>query len=160
MVDREKDSNITDEQLWKILETIPDPELPYINIVELKIVRGVSQSIKSGLIEVSITPTYSGCPAMDFIEKEIIKIFSEKGLNNIQVKKVYSPPWSTKDLSEETMRKMEDNLIAPPRENTPTKCPKCQSGNVQKLGNFGSTSCKAMLKCLDCLEPFEKFKCH
>ncbi len=160
---------LTKENIFSILSEIPDPEIPVITIVELGVVRNVN-IIDEKNIEVTITPTYSGCPAMKQMEDDVRKKLSEQGFQNINIKMVYSPPWTTDWLSTEAKLKLQKYGIAPPEESTTDKsfltgkhkaitCPRCKSKNTQMVSQFGSTACKALYKCLDCLEAFDYFKC-
>ncbi len=148
-----------------ILEMVPDPEIPVINIVELGIVRE-AKIINENSCEVIITPTYSACPAMFTIEEDIIKIMKENGWNAKVVTKMF-PIWTTDWLTDEAREKLRVYGITPPEKGAdehhigkPKKCPRCGSMNSKQISRFGSTLCKASYQCLDCLEPFDYFKCH
>lgn len=158
----------SEKEILSFLEEIPDPEIPVINIVEL----GVIRKIKSGStgVEIDITPTYSGCPAMKQMEDDVMSTLKAKGIEHIQIKMVYSPAWTTDWLSPEAKEKLRVYGIAPPNESTTdksfltgkskqVKCPRCHSLNTEMVSQFGSTACKALYKCKDCLEPFDYFKC-
>lgn len=156
------------ESVWKILSEIPDPEVPVISIVELGIARDVE--IKDDKVIVSITPTYSGCPAMNAIEKEIVSLLKANGMNP-EIKIVYSPVWTTDWISDAAKAKLLAYGIAPPEKSSMDKnslsvhpkiiqCPKCRSENTELISQFGSTACKALYRCKDCKEPFDYFKCH
>ena len=155
---------ITKEEILKLLEEVCDPEIPVLNIVEMGIVRNVKENNNS--CEIEITPTYSGCPAMKTIEDEILNVLHSEGMEEVKVKKIYSPPWTTGWLSEETKLKLRDYGIAPP-EGKPDEefilkkitCPFCKSNNTKLTSEFGSTSCKSLHFCNDCCQPFEHFKC-
>tara|TARA_B100000959_G_C14652149_1_gene488780 strand:+ start:164 stop:625 length:462 start_codon:yes stop_codon:yes gene_type:complete len=142
-------------KVWGILETIPDPEIPIISIVDLGVVRDV-QYVENQLI-ITVTPTYSGCPAMGFIKEEIVRILEIEGFKDFQLNTVLFPPWTTEWMDEKTRRKIKNAGIAPPEKNV--YCPQCNSHDVDIISEFGSTACKAIYKCADCLEPFEYFKC-
>jgi ring-1,2-phenylacetyl-CoA epoxidase subunit PaaD len=155
-------------KIWELLETVCDPEVPVLSILDLGIVRDVTE-IK-GLITIQITPTYSGCPAMNVIEMEIRGILYQAGFKNVLIQQVLKPAWTTDWLSENGKRKLENYGIAPPVEtsghvgvlfgrNPVVKCPQCGSKKTEMVSLFGSTACKAFYKCLDCLEPFDYFKC-
>jgi len=153
------------KDLFEILQQIPDPEIPVINIVELGIVRD-AKMISENEAEITITPTYSACPAMFSIEEDIIKLFKEKGIS-AKVITTISPVWTTDWITDEAREKLKNYGIAPPEKgageeylNVPIKCPKCGSENTKQISRFGSTLCKASYQCLDCLEPFDYFKCH
>ena len=143
------------KQLWELLATVPDPEIPVISVVELGVIRNIE--IKNNIFVVSITPTYSGCPAMKAIEDDINSCFITNGIKNFELVIKYNPPWTTKWMSQETKDKLFKYGIAPPSEKI--ICPQCESNNISLTSEFGSTACKALYKCLNCLEPFEYFKC-
>ncbi|MCU7497082.1 MAG: phenylacetate-CoA oxygenase subunit PaaJ [Ignavibacteria bacterium] len=150
------------------LSKIMDPEVPALTIMDLGIVRDVE--ISEGHVEVSITPTYSGCPAMKAIENEIISRLREKGFDDVTVKTVYSPVWTTDWLSEDARHKLKDYGIAPPAKNgdeefiplminnETVSCPYCDSSDTVLRSRFGSTACKSLYFCNSCKEPFEYFK--
>jgi ring-1,2-phenylacetyl-CoA epoxidase subunit PaaD len=159
----------TKEEIIKLLDTIPDPEIPVISIVELGVIRDVKVS-DSKSVEVIITPTYSGCPAMKQMEDDVRKKLSENGFKNIKITTVYNPPWTTDWLNEGARKKLQEYGIAPPEESTTDKsfltgkhkavtCPRCKSKNTVMISQFGSTACKALYKCNNCLEVFDYFKC-
>ena len=137
-----------------ILKTIPDPEIPAISIVDLGIIRDVQ--CDDDMFNITITPTYIGCPAMSFIKEEIIYNMELQGVINYQVKTSLAPPWTTDWMSDEVKTKLKDAGIAPPSKNV--ICPQCDSIEVEVISNFGSTACKALYKCLSCAEPFHHFK--
>jgi len=158
----------TKESIFSLLSEIPDPEIPVISIVELGVIRDVIISGKD--IEVVITPTYSGCPAMKQMEDDVRKKMQEQGFENIKISTVYNPAWTTDWLSEEAKLKLQKYGIAPPEESTTDKsfltgkpkhvtCPRCKSKNTIMISQFGSTACKALYKCNECLEVFDYFKC-
>ena len=151
--------------LKKILSQIPDPEIPVINIVELGIVRD-AKMLSENEAEIIITPTYSACPAMFTIEKDIIQLFKENGILAKVITQI-SPVWTTDWITDEAREKLRNYGIVPPEKgaeetslNIPVKCPRCGSGNTRQISRFGSTLCKASYQCNDCLEPFDYFKCH
>ncbi len=149
------------EPVYEALAKIKDPEVPVINIVELGVIRDV-QSDSDKSIKVTITPTYSGCPAMDFIHTEIALALKSLGYKNVEITEQLSPPWTTDWMTEEAKEKLKNYGIAPPRlraEKEVVQCPRCESEEVEKVSQFGSTSCKALYKCKNCLEPFDYFKC-
>ena len=141
--------------LWELLNTVPDPEIPVISVVELGVIRDISFTNKSYII--SITPTYSGCPAVKTFMDDIKSSLKENGIRNFQLKLVYSPAWTTDWMTDETKEKLKKYGIAPPS-NT-VICPQCDSQKTELISEFGATACKALYKCSDCLEPFEFFKC-
>ncbi|MEM1234771.1 MAG: 1,2-phenylacetyl-CoA epoxidase subunit PaaD [Pseudomonadota bacterium] len=147
---------MVEAEIWAILETVPDPEIPVISVVDLGVVRGVE--VKD-TIEVTVTPTYSGCPAMSVIAMDIETALAKKGVDARIVTQL-SPPWTTAWLSSKGRARLEGYGIAPPREaGGPARCPHCQSANVHRVSQFGSTPCKAQWRCGSCLEPFDYFKC-
>ena len=145
--------------IWTLLEQIPDPEIPVISIRELGILRDVKR--QGELITVVITPTYSGCPAMREIKQDINTLLNQAGYPNVIVQSQLSPAWTTDWISTEGAQKLADYGIAPPQaDNKGTvTCPQCGSLNTTLISEFGSTACKALHKCKDCLEPFDYFKC-
>lgn len=159
---------LTNENIYSLLNEIPDPEIPVISIVELGVIREIKAEGEN--IEVKITPTYSGCPAMQQMEDDVKKKLKENGFKNIVIHTVYTPAWTTDWLSAEARKKLQDYGIAPPEESTTDKsfltnrpkhitCPRCKSKNSVMVSQFGSTACKALYKCNDCLEAFDYFKC-
>jgi len=145
------------EQVMGWLSEVADPEIPVLTITDLGIVRDVDCS--DG-VTVSLTPTYSGCPATEAIEASVIAALEERGVENVNIRRVLSPPWTTDWISEAGRNKLRIYGIAPPeRRDRPVACPRCESSNTEVVSQFGSTACKAAHKCLDCLEPFEYFKC-
>lgn len=157
------------EQIWQILESVCDPEVPVLSVVDLGIVRGV-ECVDNKVI-VTITPTYSGCPAMDMIAVNIKAGIQAHFLGEIEVKNVWSPAWTTDWMSEAGKQKLKAYGIAPPIDEVHDKmelfgktanieCPLCHSENTTLISQFGSTACKALYKCEDCKEPFDYFKCH
>ena len=161
----------TQDYIYSILEKIHDPEIPVLTIIDLGIVRDVI-IIDEQTIEIIITPTYSGCPAMDVISFEIKLALLETGYKNIKVTYTLSPAWTTDWMSELGKRKLLEYGIAPPKkkssrvnkmlfeEETNISCPQCNSSNTNQLSEFGSTACKSLYKCNDCNEVFDHFKCH
>ena len=161
----------TREQLFEILTEIKDPELPVVDIVELGIVRDVVVSGDS--VRVDITPTYSGCPALQVIENDIVELLRGRGFADVKVKNVFSPAWTTDWLSDATKERLREYGIAPPsgpaitsaaelvtiRRAKPTvECPYCGSRNTEEKSEFGSTACKAIHYCNSCHQPFDYFK--
>lgn len=160
----------TNSTIWKLMEQVSDPEIPVLTILDMGIVRDI-QIDEDGNPEVTITPTYSGCPAMDMIGVEIRAVLQENGFEQANVKTVLSPAWTTDWMSEEGKKKLKAYGIAPPEgtvidksvlfaEPKAIECPHCGSRNTKMLSQFGSTACKAMYQCQDCKEPFDYFKCH
>lgn len=159
----------TKDKIWDLLEEIPDPEIPVLSIHDLGIVRKIDE-INNEII-VTITPTYSGCPAMNVFEADIVSTLNKYGYDNVSIKTIYDPPWTTDWLSEEAKKKLQDYGIAPPEQRTTDKnallvddrrsvtCPQCKSTSSKMISQFGSTACKALYQCNDCMEPFDYFKC-
>ncbi len=147
--------------IYEKLSTIMDPEVPVINIVELGVIRDV-EVLKDEHVKITITPTYSGCPAMDFIHIEVKQAMDSLGYTHIDVIEQLSPAWTTAWMTEDAKKKLKDYGIAPPRLQEGKElieCPRCSSSEVERISQFGSTSCKALYKCQECLEPFDYFKC-
>jgi ring-1,2-phenylacetyl-CoA epoxidase subunit PaaD len=154
------------EEIWNLLEQVSDPEVPVLTIVDLGIVRDV-EIIEKNAICITITPTYSGCPAIQVIEQGIRELLDSK--YKVTIKTVLSPAWTTDWLSENGKNKLREYGIAPPEnevdksvlfaEPTIVPCPLCKSKNTRMVSQFGSTACKAHYQCNDCLEPFDYFKC-
>lgn len=148
----------TTDQIWEWLDAVSDPEIPVISVVDLGIVRGVDWDIET--LEVSVTPTYSGCPATSIIALDIETALLDRGIKDVRIKTQISPAWTTDWLSEKGRAKLEDYGIAPPRAaGGPDRCPRCKSQALERISQFGSTPCKAQWRCTDCLEPFDYFKC-
>lgn len=144
--------------IWDWLSDVPDPEIPAISLVDLGVIRDVSWQGET--LEVTVTPTYSGCPATAIINFDIEAALREKGIQNLSLKRQISPPWTTEWMSDAGRTKLEAYGIAPPQPaGGPQHCPRCQSAAVEKISQFGSTPCKAQWRCTDCLEPFDYFKC-
>ncbi len=157
-----------ESEIFNLLKEVKDPEVPVLDITDLGVLRKVD--LEDGLVEVTITPTYSGCPAMEMIEQEIIACLNNHGYPDVKVTTVLSPAWTTDWMSEEGKTKLKAYGIAPPEKATEDKssifperkkieCPQCNSKNTEMISQFGSTACKALYKCLDCKEPFDYFKC-
>ncbi len=169
--------NISEEDILKILETVADPEVPVLSIIDLGIVRKIEiynavQKPPSGGLGVFITPTYTGCPAMDVINMNIRLALLENGFTDVEIKTVLSPAWTTDWMTEQGKQKLKAYGIAPPnvkqqvctpglfQEEEAVQCPHCNSYHTQIISRFGSTACKALYRCNDCNEPFDYFKCH
>ncbi len=158
-----KENNILIKQVWTLLEQVSDPEVPVLSILDLGIVRDVK--ITGDEVEITITPTYSGCPAMDAISMDIKLKLIENEYKNIKITSVLTPVWTTDWMTEAGKKKLEEYGIAPPKrsfndEDEMPSCPQCKSTNTKLLSQFGSTACKALYQCNDCKEPFDYFKCH
>lgn len=162
---------IDKETIYSYLEEIKDPEVPVLSIIDMGIVREVIMH-DNDEIEVIITPTYTGCPAMDVISTAIRVMLSTLGFKKYKVTQVLSPAWTTDWMSEEGKRKLKEYGIAPPNPKQQVcterlfaaeeaiQCPRCNSYHTHRISEFGSTACKALYQCDDCKEPFDYFKCH
>jgi ring-1,2-phenylacetyl-CoA epoxidase subunit PaaD len=159
---------ISVEEIWNALNEVPDPEIPVISIVELGVVRDVV--VNDNQIEITITPTYTGCPATNVFEADIIKALGNLGLDQVSLKYKYQPAWTTDWLNDDSREKLRVYGIAPPDGKTSDKryllgedpkvmCVQCRSENTKMLSPFGSTACKSLYQCKDCLETFDYFKC-
>lgn len=155
-------------EILAILEEVKDPEIPVLSVVDMGIIRDIRRA--HNRLEVDITPTYTGCPAMDRIEKDIVDELKQKGFDEVKINTVLSPPWTTDWISKDGLRRLEEFGIAPPVAGTADKrtlfqeapkprCPYCKSENTVMVSAFGSTACKAQYKCDECKEPFDYFKC-
>jgi ring-1,2-phenylacetyl-CoA epoxidase subunit PaaD len=163
-------ATIDKKTLYAYLEEIKDPEVPVLSIIDLGIVRDIQ--INKDELEVIITPTYTGCPAMDMIAANIRILLSTLGFKKIKITTALSPAWTTDWMSEEGKRKLKQYGIAPPNPrqqvcsnklfaaDEAVQCPQCNSYHTHRISEFGSTACKALYKCDDCKEPFDYFKCH
>ena len=152
---------------WDAAARVVDPEIPVLTIADLGVLREVN--VSDGHVEVAITPTYSGCPAMNMIALEIEIALEREGFSKPLIRTVLSPAWTTDWMSEDGRRKLRDYGIAPPQSSSSRRalfgvqevtCPQCGSTNTELLSEFGSTSCKALWRCKSCREPFDYFKCH
>ena len=149
---------IDTEKIWSWLHEVPDPEIPVISIVDLGIVRDVRWH--NDQLIVSVTPTYSGCPATAVIADDIRSALHSHGLHNLKLETKLALPWTTDWISESGKQKLREFGIAPPSpRNDVIACPQCASNQVTKISEFGSTPCKAQYRCDACLEPFDYFKC-
>jgi ring-1,2-phenylacetyl-CoA epoxidase subunit PaaD len=156
-----------EKELWRVLENVPDPEIPVLSIVDLGIVRYVRAEL--GKVRVGLTPTYSGCPATEVIQRSVRHALEDAGHEDAVIETVLSPPWTSDWLSEAGKRKLQAFGIAPPAEsvNSPRRlfgaprvaCPRCASTATELVSEFGSTPCKSHYRCTACLEPFDYFKC-
>lgn len=146
------------DTVWGWLDQVPDPEIPAIALTDLGIIRDVQW--QGDTLEVTVTPTYSGCPATSIINLDIETALRAKGIENITLKRQLSPAWTTDWMTAAGRIKLEKYGIAPPQPaGGPQHCPRCKSAQVEKISQFGSTPCKAQWRCTDCLEPFDYFKC-
>ena len=155
------------QRAWDVAAQVVDPEIPVLTIADLGVLRDIA--INDGCVEVAITPTYSGCPAMNMITLEIELALEREGFHHPKVRTVLSPAWTTDWMSDDGRRKLREYGIAPPLPASGRRalfgvqqvaCPQCGSKNTEVLSEFGSTSCKALWRCLNCREPFDYFKCH
>jgi ring-1,2-phenylacetyl-CoA epoxidase subunit PaaD len=158
---------IDGRRLWKLAATVVDPEIQVLTIEDLGILRDVS--VTDDGVTVTITPTYSGCPAMDAIRDDLLAAFRREGIEDVDIRLVLSPAWTTDWMSDDGKRKLAEYGIAPPsghssvsrgpvRLTLATRCPRCGSADTVEISRFGSTSCKALYECRACLEPFDYFK--
>jgi ring-1,2-phenylacetyl-CoA epoxidase subunit PaaD len=157
----------TKEAILKMLSVIADPEIPVVTIEEMGMLKDVN--ISSSGVEVLLTPTYTGCPAMNIIEQDIKMTLAANGVEHVTVKLVYDPAWTTDWMTDTAKAKMKQYGIAPPLTSSCNsdrftdnviECPHCGSKETQMVSRFGSTACKSLFTCKTCLEPFEYFKCH
>lgn len=151
------------ESVYAILETVADPEVPVLSILDLGIVREVV--LNNDAFHVVITPTYSGCPATEMIQMQIRMALLQNGITNFQIEHRLSPAWTTDWMTEPGKQKLQAYGIAPPEKKFSipedgVTCPQCHSTNTRLVSAFGSTACKALYQCNDCKEPFDYFKCH
>ncbi|MEO5314965.1 phenylacetate-CoA oxygenase subunit PaaJ [Pseudarthrobacter sp. CC12] len=167
--DFESRTRTPQQDAWDIAATVVDPEIPVLTIADLGILRDVQ--VTDNKVTVTITPTYSGCPAMDAIRDDLYTAFAKEGYQDVHVDLVLSPAWTTDWMTEAGKQKLQEYGIAPPSGNSragghsgpirlslAVKCPQCNSLNTKELTRFGSTSCKALYVCQDCKEPFDYFK--
>lgn len=160
-------TDLNTQDVFNLIAGIPDPEIPVITIQDLGILRNVK--LMDDMYVVTITPTYTACPAMRMIEDQIKEILSSHGIQKIKVELTYTPAWTTDWLSQEAKTKLKNYGIAPPNHSSCSKlfstaevviCPQCNSRHTSLISRFGSTACKALYKCEDCKETFDLFKCH
>jgi|SRR5215471_4217841 len=157
------------QKIFQILETVYDPEIPVLSVIDLGIIRNIEFN---GSAIVTITPTYTGCPALDVIRTNIRLALLENGFEKVEIKNVLSPAWTTEWMSEQGKGKLKTYGIAPPQpvpivctpdsfqDEEAIQCPHCNSYHTKLVSRFGSTACKALYVCEDCKEPFDYFKCH
>ncbi|AWN28281.1 1,2-phenylacetyl-CoA epoxidase subunit PaaD [Streptomyces sp. NEAU-S7GS2] len=156
-----------EEELLALAGSVPDPELPVLTLAELGVLRGV-QLTAPGRVEVQLTPTYTGCPAIEAMSADIERVLHDHGIPDVEVRTVLSPPWTTDAITAEGRRKLAEFGIAPPRPTGPAdgpvavdltlRCPHCGSTDTTLLSRFSSTACKALRRCESCREPFDHFK--
>jgi ring-1,2-phenylacetyl-CoA epoxidase subunit PaaD len=142
------------ERVLEILSRVPDPEIPCVSVVDLGIVR----EVRDGTLV--ITPTYTGCPATQVIERDIRAALDAAGFRDVAIETELSPPWTTDWISEAGKARLSAYGIAPPSRQREIACPQCGSTDTEELSRFGSTPCKAQWRCRACQEPFDRFKCH
>ena len=156
---------LSEDQIWDVLQTVKDPEIPTISVVELGIVRSV-QTGEDG-VHVQITPTFAGCPALNVMAADIKRALAAKGVESVEVETVLAPAWSSDWISAEGKQKLKQHGLAPPRQHggnivmtffDVVECPRCDSKNTTLQNSFGSTLCRAIWTCNDCQETFEQFK--
>jgi len=159
----------TENQVWEFLAEVPDPEIPVISVVDLGVIRKIN--IYQEKVVITITPTYTGCPAMKAFEDDISDKLNQKDIKSVEIKTIFSPAWTTNWMSKEAKEKLRKYGIAPPIDGTEDKgvlfssdkkivpCPRCKSTTTTLKSQFGSTACKALYQCNNCLEPFDHFKC-
>jgi ring-1,2-phenylacetyl-CoA epoxidase subunit PaaD len=154
------------QRVFELLSRVPDPEIPAVSVVDLGIVRGVREGDHPA---VRITPTYTGCPATVAIEAAIRRALDEAGLKDMEITVELTPPWTTDWISDEGREKLRAYGVAPPPRGEARaslkaagtiECPRCGSVDVEEISRFGSTPCKALMRCRSCAEPFDRFKCH
>ncbi|KOG65601.1 phenylacetic acid degradation protein PaaD [Streptomyces griseoflavus] len=156
-----------EDRLRDLAGSVPDPELPVVTLAELGILRGLRMT-GPGQVEVELTPTYTGCPAIETMSADIERVLHENGIPQVEVRTVLSPPWTTDAITAEGRRKLAEFGIAPPRPTGPAggpvpvalaiRCPHCGSTDTTLLSRFSSTACKALRRCESCREPFDHFK--
>ena len=145
----------------ELLERVVDPDLPFLSIRDIAILRDVEMS-HEGVVTVTITPTYSGCPAMETIRSDIREALKDGGFGSVEIETAYSPAWTTEWMSDDAKRKLAENRIAPPDSVLAIVpeilCPLCSSDDIRTVSEFGSTACKSIMVCTQCGEPFDYFK--
>jgi ring-1,2-phenylacetyl-CoA epoxidase subunit PaaD len=163
-------SHVNNQSIWSLLEDIKDPEIPVLSNVDLGIVRDVA--VNDEQVTITITPTYTGCPAMDMIAASIKMELMAKGFRDVKVESIISPAWTTDWMTEKGKQQLKEYGIAPPNPrqqvcndklfapDEAVQCPHCDSWHTRRISEFGSTACKALYQCIDCQEPFDYFKCH
>ena len=146
------------KQVWDWLDAVPDPEIPVISLVDLGIIRSVDW--QGDTLSVTVTPTYSGCPATTIINLDIETALRAHGIAKLVLKRRLSPAWTTDWMSNKGRDKLAKYGIAPPTATgRPEACPQCGSTQLERISQFGSTPCKALWRCVECREPFDYFKC-
>ena len=158
---RQRRSNSELQSLWSLLDSVKDPEIPVVSLWEMGILQDIER--RGDAVVVTITPTYSGCPAMTVMAEDVVQALADAGYPDSEVVTRLSPAWSTRWMSDEAREKLRAYGIAPPGEaggdaSEPLACPRCEAARVRRLSEFGSTACKALYQCLECGEPFDYFK--
>ncbi|MEU1122047.1 1,2-phenylacetyl-CoA epoxidase subunit PaaD [Streptomyces sp. NPDC005899] len=158
---------LLEAELHRLAGSVPDPELPVLTLEELGVLRGVRVE-GPGRVTVQLTPTYTGCPAIEAMSADIERVLHAHGMAEVSVVTVLAPAWSTDDISDDGRRKLAEFGIAPPRPHSgpsgpvplalSVRCPHCGSTDTELLSRFSSTACKALRRCVDCREPFDHFK--
>jgi len=157
-------------RVWQVLQSVPDPEIPVLSIIDLGIVR-YARLEPDGLVRVGISPTYSGCPATAVIKADVSAALRDSGFERTCVEDVLAPAWTSDWITAAGRRKLREYGIAPPAQavskvrnlfqpQVAIECPRCASHATTRVSEFGATPCKALYRCNDCLEPFDYFKCH
>lgn len=156
---------ITEERAWAALDAVPDPEMPFVSLVELGIVRTVD--LQGGAASVIITPTFAGCPAYEVMQQDIEQALRQLGIEDVRVRVSHDPPWTSEWITEEARVKLRENGLAPPPRHDgdlgdvllmPVSCPRCGAHDTTLRNSFGTTPCRMIFTCNSCLEPFEQFK--
>lgn len=146
------------DQIWTWLDEVPDPEIPVISVVDLGIIRDVAWAADA--LQISVSPTYSGCPATRVIADDMRAALMARGIKNLKITQQISPPWTTDWITEKGRQALVEYGIAPPNpKGQPQTCPRCKGNDLERVSQFGSTPCKAQWRCKNCLEPFDYFKC-
>lgn len=159
----------TDSDVWNVLESVLDPEVPAVSVVDLGMIRSVERA-PNGVLHIGLSPTYTGCPATDVISRSVREALEAAGLGPVEIETILAPPWTTDWITESGRQKLEAYGIAPPVGSSADKrslfapapvvrCPRCKSLQTTRISNFGSTACKALYQCDECREPFDYFKC-
>jgi ring-1,2-phenylacetyl-CoA epoxidase subunit PaaD len=151
------------EEIWTWLDSVSDPEIPVLSVIDLGIVREVKWIEENGssTLVVNVTPTYSGCPAVAVIKNDIQRELQQRGISRVRIETQLSPAWTTDWMTERGRSRLLEYGIAPPSEQDDAiRCPRCGSSDTRVVSQFGSTPCKAFYICNSCLEPFDYFKCH
>lgn len=162
---------LTKDKVYGWLAGVTDPEVPVLTVMDMGVIRDVKvDDAEKKEVTVVITPTYSGCPAMDMISMNVRLALMSKGITKVNIEQQLSPAWTTDWMTDDGKRKLKEYGIAPPKgmsdshlalfEEEGIECPRCGSTDTEMVSRFGPTSCKALYKCLSCKEPFEYFKCH